>query len=302
VRLPLANIRAFSVVMALSVVVLVLSMSTSRAAARYLTIRGQRALVLTPSHPTDRLVIYVHGAGGTASTIAEPGVNSLTKPLLARGFAVAASDAHGTENWGNPPSVADYVRLAHRLRYPRIYILAHSMGGLDAVQLIDKLHPEAWAGIFPVCNAKSVFRRGEGAGRRVLGPPSLLSKELTKEIRSVYGGPPPHALSPVKARNVAGLPVLIWASPADTVVPFGQNAAECAKWMSKGGANVRVVKTVGDHGDPSNIRPRWLADFMSRSSAKQRPGGEARKPRDAESQTPLLLRAIAAIAAVVRVL
>jgi predicted peptidase len=56
--------------------------------------------------------------------------------------------------WGSPASVADYVRLAHRLGYPRIYILAESMGGLDAVQLIDRLHPEAWAGIYPVCDAE----------------------------------------------------------------------------------------------------------------------------------------------------
>src|SRR6476469_4973710 len=92
--------------------------------ANRLTVGGQEALILKPDRPTNRLVIYVHGAGGTASAVTEQPVLPLTESLLAHGFAVAASNAHGPQNWGNPRSVTDYVRLAHLLPYRRIYLLA----------------------------------------------------------------------------------------------------------------------------------------------------------------------------------
>ena len=210
----------------------------------YATVGGQRSLVITPARPTDRLALYVHSAGGSADAITEWPVDRLTETLLRSGFAVAASDAHGPTNWGNPASVADYVHLVHRLPYERIYVIAQSMGGLDAVQLIDRIHPEAWAALFPVCNVDS------------LGP------EFSEEIAAAWNGWPPPSLSPVKAEDVDGLRVLIWASPEDQLVPKAQNADVCARWMRHRGARVRVVATEGEHADPSNFRPDWLARFF----------------------------------------
>lgn len=216
---------------------------------RELTVGGQRAIVLTPPEPTRKLVLYVHGAGGTADAIREAPVTPLTAALVHAGFAVAASDAHGMENWGNAASVTDYVRLAHHLGYPDLYVLAQSAGGLDAVQLIDWLHPRAWVGIYPVCNAESVYRLGKFSGNIEEG---------------LGAGPPPARLSPARARDARGLPVLMWASPEDKMVPKRENADECARWMRKEGAHVRVIATRGEHGDPSNFHPRRLSDFFQR--------------------------------------
>lgn len=222
---------------------------SASAHASYLEVGGQRAQVLRPPVPNGHLVLYIHGASGSADAISEGPVVPLTHALLARGYTVAASDAHGPQNWGNPASVADYVHLAHRLHFKRINILAQSMGGLDGVQLIDRLHPEAFAGIFPVCNIDS------------LGP--SLAPNWRELIEGAWGGWAPARMSPVKASDVAGLPVMLWASLEDKMVPKAQNADVCAAWMRNRGAKVTELTTEGEHGDPSNFQPRQLAQFFA---------------------------------------
>jgi pimeloyl-ACP methyl ester carboxylesterase len=223
-----------------------------------LMIDGQEALVMKPDQPTNSLVVYVHGAGGTAATIEQGQDLGLAEELLARGFAVAGTAAHGTLNWGDPPSVQDYVRLIKRLHYRHVFLLAESLGGLDGMQLLERVHPTAFAAIYPVCNARVVYRNAQALARSG----ESIGHELVQGSLETYGGPPPERLSPVRPGDVEGLPVLIWASPADRVVPFQQDAATCASELKKGGASVRLVRTVGDHGDPSNFRPRWLATFF----------------------------------------
>lgn len=224
--------------------------SVTRPAEREFSIDGQRALFVRPDHPNGGLVIYIHGASGSATAINEFPVLWLTASLLRHGFAVAASDAHGPQNWGNPASVEDYVRLNRRLDYRHVLILAQSMGGLDGMQLIDRIHPEGWAGIYPVCNAQSSYD----------------SFELRPFVEEAWPGPPPHSLSPVKPRHLDGLKVLIWASPEDQVVSFEEDSERCTRYMRKHGADVRLVRTEGDHGDPSNFRPAWLTRFFESAS------------------------------------
>jgi hypothetical protein len=216
----------------------------------FFSVNGTPVLALRPSKPTDRLVLYLHGSGEQAGALLEPQVKPLTDAFLAHGFAVAASNGGSEYNWGNAESVEDSAKLAEYLGYKRIYILAQSMGGIGGIELIDQLHPVAWAGIFPVCNARSIWNLGEEAG----------------EIESAWGpGPPPKSISPAKAKDVKGMPALMFASPEDTNVPIGQNADVCAKWMNEGGAHAKVVETVGEHGDPSNFQPERLANFFARA-------------------------------------
>jgi pimeloyl-ACP methyl ester carboxylesterase len=177
-------------------------------------------------------------------------VLALTESLLAHGFAVAASNAHGPQNWGDPPSVSDYVRLDRQLGYKHVLILAQSMGGLDGLQLVDRLRPEAWAGIYPVCNAQSSYD----------------STELNPFVEEAWPGPPPKYLSPVIPRDLKGLPVLIWASPEDKVVSFKENSERCSRIMRERGADIRLIRTEGDHGDPSNFHPARLTSFFESAS------------------------------------
>lgn len=211
-------------------------------------------LVLRPQRPTSRLVLYLHGSGSQASVLEEEQVKPLVDAFLAKGFAVAASNGGSEYNWGSAASVRESASLARRLGYKHVYILAQSMGGIGGVELIDRLHPVAWAGIFPVCDARSIWRLGREAA----------------EIEAVWGhGPPPKRISPVKARDVKGLPVIMFASPEDTDVPMSENADRCAAWMRRGGAHVTMVETTGEHGDPSNFQPGLLSAFFARAPVRR---------------------------------
>jgi hypothetical protein len=210
-------------------------------------VQGSSVVLLRPNKPTNRLVLYMHGTFEEAKGIQEGEMVPMTRELLRQGFAVGASTGGDDNNWGDPPSVADSVAFARATGYRHIYILAASMGGVGGVELIDKLHPVAWAGIYPVCNVRNLWARGNSS----------------REIEEAWGpGEPPSKISPVKAKDVNGLPVLMWASPEDHEVPIGPNARTCASWMKKGGAKVKLIETTGEHGDPSNFQPRRLANFF----------------------------------------
>jgi predicted esterase len=220
----------------------------------YSSVNGTPALVLRPKKPTNRLVLYIHGSGSQADVLEEEQLAPTVHALLRRGFAVAASNGGGEYNWGSAESVQDSVRLAERTGYKHVYILAQSMGGIGGVELIDRLHPVAWAGIFPVCDARSIWNLGDEAA----------------EIEAVWGpGPPPGRISPVKARDVKGMPIMMFSSPEDTVVPKKENADRCAAWMRREGAHVTVVQTTGQHGDPSNFQPGRLSSFFAGAAVRR---------------------------------
>jgi pimeloyl-ACP methyl ester carboxylesterase len=213
----------------------------------------QPAVLMTPGTPTDRVVLYVHGAGETAgSIVGDPAKGPLVQLLLDRGYAIAASDARGN-NWGNPASLQDYAALVEWLAgrgLTRVYVLAQSMGGLDGLQLIDVARPVAWAGIYVVCNLRAVYDLGR----------------FSASIQAAYAAPAtgwaPSAFSPVVPQNVQGLPMMFWASPQDTEVPKATNTDQCAADAQAKGAAVTVVPTTGEHGDWSNFDPVRLVEFF----------------------------------------
>jgi pimeloyl-ACP methyl ester carboxylesterase len=222
-----------------------------------LTLDGQPALVVEPERPTGDLLLYVHGAGEDAqsSLSADDPKAPLFAALLERGYAIAASDAHG-DAWGDPASVDDYVRLAGRLAqqgYGRVTLLAQSMGGLASLQLVDRLDPVAWAGIYPVCNLAAMVDLGR----------------FTPAIRAAWGegeGWRPTTLSPAVPERAEGLPMGFWASAADTVVPKATNTDLCAADAQARGALVTVTPTTGDHGDLASFDTTGLLEFLERAS------------------------------------
>lgn len=207
-------------------------------------------VVFAPTTPTDKLVLYIHGSGGTARSMTTEGPRmEVTESLLAAGFAVAGADAGGN-NWGSAQSVDEYEALIHSLPYTRIYLWAESMGGLDAMQLIGRLHPEAMVAQYPVCNARAII------------------PWIETYAEEVWDGQPPSYLSPVRPSDAEGLPVTIWSSPEDTAVPKRYNANVCAKELREDGASVEEVTTEGPHGDPSNFRPHMLTSFLRRQGPR----------------------------------
>lgn len=228
----------FIVPLWIAAVVLTAGFTASQASAR--------DVVLLPDTPTNRVVLYFHGSGGQAEEI----VGSKTTGIyLKRGFAVAASDAGGQQNWGSPESVAANVRLVHRLRaigLTRIFFAGGSMGGLATMQMISRAHPEAVALVAPVCNLRGL-------------------PILEGAVAYQWGDRRPKYLSPVSADPDPGLQVRIWASPEDTWVPKKLNADLCARELRRGGAKVTFRIGRGDHDTPEPI-PNWdwqLPNFFS---------------------------------------
>lgn len=217
------------------------------------TIAGQPAIFVTPpGGPTSgRAVIYAHGASQRADAIANPGGvgDGLVPALIAAGYSVAATDAHG-DNWGNDASLTDYAAVRAELARrgaKQFFVLAASMGGLDGLRLTAGV--EAFAGIYPVCDLST-----------------MLDGPLGAAVSNAWGGAVPTALSPVQTAEPNGLPMLFWASPGDTLVHKATNTDRCAADARAAGASVEVVTTAGDHGDPTNFDPARLVAFFDEAA------------------------------------
>lgn len=218
---------------------------------------GQPSVLITPDPATGRVVLYTHGSGETVDTIfRDPAKRALWRALLRAGYALAASDAHG-DNWGNPASERDTVTLARKLRargLRDLYVLALSMGGFNGLQLLEHDGAvKAWAGIFPACDLRAVYRVG-------LYP---------DQIRRAYGLGPDEPVdaalrgrSPTAVRPRPGLPMRFWASLGDRVIPKRSNTDACAALARRAGARVEVTTTRGDHGDASDYDPRGVVELF----------------------------------------
>ena len=225
------------------------------------TIGGERAVIASPRAPTNRVVIFSHGKGRDAAGLMNDAA-PLVGGLLAHGYTVVTSDAHG-DAWGNPASREDYVEVARAMRrrgLDEVFMLARSMGGLASLATIRRIRPVAWAGIYPACNLRSL-------------------RTFRASITRAWGAPWPRlaragVLDPVPPRGVGGLPMIFWASSGDTVVSKRRNTDVCAAAARRAGASVTVVPTAGDHGHPSNSDPERLAAFFD-AAAQSRSGHRA---------------------------
>ena len=242
--------------------------STSHATGRAHTFRldGQTDLLVTPTHATNKVVLYVHGAEQTAQTItADPTHAKLATALLKAGYSIAGSDASGLA-WGNSASMRDYERLIsylHRRGFSRLYVLAESMGGFDGLQLLSHAHVAAWAALYPACNLRSIYVNPPVR----FGPRNKLV-QFAPEIRTAYGRTLQAALatkSPVALPHaLGGLPMVFWSSPHDQAVPKASNTDVCAARAKQAGANVTVITTSGNHADASNFQPQALLATFAR--------------------------------------
>ncbi len=196
---------------------------------------------------TDRVVVYFHGANQSPYDIlAEPKHKGVSAALIRSDYAIAAADAGGTA-WGDDASVNDYLGLINRLRsrgYTRFYFLAESMGAYPALRVALRVKPLAMALLYPLCDLRSV--------------PAVAS-----DVRSAWNGRIP---SLPRATNV---PLLVFASPYDSVVPKAENADQCVAQARMAGAPTTLVQTTGAHGDKSNFQPTRVVSFFQRYSGQR---------------------------------
>lgn len=222
-------------------------------------ISGQAAAVEVPRSPNGTLVLWFHGYGENSTTIIEGELQSeLRIALVNEGYSVAASDGGGPAAWGNAASVTAYLRALKWAQQEsgasKVVLLGQSMGGLASLQMVSRL-PQivGWVGIFPVCNLSTVLPRFPSI-------PTAWGVET-------WGAGEAVPLSPVSPSYPRGFPILIVASPGDTVVPKASNADPCADAATAAGARVTVASTTGDHGDPSAFRPSRILTFLESAVA-----------------------------------
>jgi hypothetical protein len=118
------------------------------------------------------------------------------------------------------------------------------MGGLAGMQLGNRLPAaKALAGIYPVCDLRTMVRH----------------RTFTAAIAAAWAGRSAKAVEPV---TPARLPMIVWASAGDTIVPRSTNGASCVARATAAGTPATLVPTVGDHGDPSNFDPAAMVAFF----------------------------------------
>jgi pimeloyl-ACP methyl ester carboxylesterase len=218
------------------------------AAAKVIDDERAHTVVLLPHELRGRLALYLHGSGGTEhSLLMARKRERVANALLADGYVVAAALSGGNE-WGNARTVADYRAFAETLmrRYAltRVYLIAESMGGLAGMQLGNRLpQAKALVGIYPVCDLRTMVRH----------------RTFTAAIHAAWAGRSAKAVEPV---SPARLPMIVWASAGDTIVPRATNGGSCVARARAAGTPATLVPTVGDHGDPSNFRPADVVRFF----------------------------------------
>jgi pimeloyl-ACP methyl ester carboxylesterase len=223
-------------------------------------VAGDDALLVVPDDEVRGVVVYHHGADERVEQVGlERGADTLVGGLARAGWAVAATDAGG-DNWGDDASLAANTALweevARRLDDPELVVLlGHSMGGLSSLRcVLEACVPDidGWIGIYPVVDQRTMVD-------------ASVAGELVPEILERFGGRPPSSKVPLEqaeALAALDLPMIVWASPDDTVVPMDTNAVELERRITDAGGSIERREAEGEHLDPSHIDVPALVAFL----------------------------------------
>lgn len=202
-----------------------------------------------PRYPTPLAIVF-HGVGGDASS---HGFVEYT--LLEAGYIVAMSDGSGTWHAGNQASVDEYARLYRyvrdRLPVGPVVFVAESMGGLAALNLIAQRavpRPAAWVGYSPAINLRGLYDLLPDNAANIRAAYGIASDGSDYVTRTAGCDP---NLRPVD--DFAGVPMLVFHSPGDTVVPKATNIDQLRARIGPLAAEATTIVTSGDHGDVSNV-------------------------------------------------
>lgn len=202
-------------------------------------------------------VIYFGGVAESAETpITDLVLRGVVTGLLGDGWEIAAISASPV-HWGNDDATATYRALGRALGRERVVALAKSMGALASLNCIASAcidGIDAWAGIYPVTDQRRV------------------DEAFRDQIVAAFGGPVPERNIPAEnAARLVGVPMLLWASPTDTVVPADANGIGFAAAVRRAGGRARAIESTGQHGDLSHFDPDALSRFFSDAIRDRRP-------------------------------
>src|SRR3546814_17639154 len=106
------------------------------------------------------------------------------------------------------------------------------MGGVSSLScIVQECVPgiDGWIGIYPLVDQRSLVG-------------SSIAAEALPAIEQPFGGAPPPSLIPLEpADALAEVPMVVWASPDDAVVPMATNSLALAR-------RVEAPSGQGNHG------------------------------------------------------
>lgn len=213
---------------------------------------SQRYLLITPdAQETPRvLVVYLHSMGNGMDEILKwrTGEESLVDSLMRR-KVILASPAYRGDSWLNPAATADVAKMIRVLksRFPisTIVISGFSMGGTAAV-------------MFPMVAPSDISVNGIVAAAFGSDVTDLWSEtknaQVKESLRIAYGGSPieqpqvyaERALLRNIVRLPANIPVALYATYADSMIPTGQQT-RLRDVLSVRGNPMLFAQIPGDH-------------------------------------------------------
>lgn len=230
---------------------------------------GQNIHIALPKNYDSRkpvpLILVAHGSNGDALTpfFGSTAQTTFYTSALADGYAIASSDMHGIYGtWGSPNSVTDLLNL---YRYCRdnyaigpVVLLGESAGGATMFNaLSQRVLPEVAALVawYPVADLAEEYNNHAFSTpiNTAYGVSSLAQIDL-----NVY--------SPVNQPGSAfrGVPMRIYASPADTTVPTVSNAQIVVDKAAPYSPEATIVVTSGGHGNSSNFQWSDTKAFLAK--------------------------------------
>lgn len=227
---------------------------------------GQAELLLVPKgHAPVGLVLFMHGLDSNQDQLlTNGGLRPVRDALLSAGYALMASDAHG-DNAGNPASVQDQydaysdARTVLRISAP-VYVLAFSMGGLDAL-LVAAKH------VIPGLQALALLSPATDQQ-------AFLKGRFGSKIAAAFStAPGPGTINAIKAwdpilapaTKFRGYRYSFWQSRSDQTVPYSQSTRMIAH-LDSGGVRAPLHPLTGNHGNLSALEPKAVLDLFAGTS------------------------------------
>lgn len=216
------------------------------------------------------LVIYAHGYGDVGDEVmGQPAaMQSILREMINSGYMVAAPNLGGSQNWGNPTSsdqlVLHYQYLRDNFPIGPIILIGHSMGGLATLTALRKRRIPGvvgWVGVEPVCSLRAMYDQN-------------YANEHAGTIRTAYGiasdgsdyAAKTAGYDPMVSRapEFRGVPMLMFASPGDSVVRKVNHADALAAKIAPYQPDVQVITASGPHVDPSHFQPAVVRQWCDR--------------------------------------
>lgn len=217
-----------------------------------------------PANPT-KAIIYVHGAGETeAALLSDSKKLGCITALLNAGYILAGLSG---ANWGTQVStdyfvgLEKYLRDNYNIRAEGVGVWSQSMGGYNGLQLVaqGKVPVVGWLGTYPCVSLSSLFANVSFTNSIITAHGITGSGSGTYANRT--RGQDPSLYQGYAFRHV---PMRIYASPGDTVVPKAQNSDVLLAAVTGCTREAVLVACTGDHGDTSHFIPSEYLDFFER--------------------------------------